>query len=136
MKRIYQAGSTLTQREQKILRAVILDYVRAAKPISSRYIQRHNIPQVSSATIRNTLHRLEEMGYLVQPHTSAGRIPSDSGYRYYVDNLISSAIIQQRWLNLFRKELKAVTFDLNQIMDKTALLLSKLTWCKLDRTAS
>ncbi len=127
MKKIYQAGSTLTQREQKVLRAVILDYVRAAKPVSSRYIQQYNIPQVSSATIRNTLHRLEEMGYLVQPHTSAGRIPADSGYRYYVDNLIGSAIIQQRWLNLFRKELKAVTFDLNQIMDKTALLLSKLT---------
>lgn len=127
MKRIYQASSTLTQREQAVLKAVILNYIQAAKPISSLLIQQHDIPQVSSATIRNTLHRLEELGYLVQPHTSAGRIPSDCGYRYYVDYLISSAIIQQHWLNLIRKELKAVAFDLNQIMDKTALLLSKLT---------
>jgi heat-inducible transcriptional repressor len=127
MKRISQASLTLTQREQRILKAVILNYIQAAKPISSKYIQQNDVPQVSSATIRNTLHRLEELGYLVQPHTSAGRIPSDNGYRFYVDNLISGAMIQQRWLNLIRKELNAVTFDLNQIMDKTALLLSKLT---------
>lgn len=78
----------LDQRKQTILRAVIFEYVRGAEPIGSEMLAAKYELGVKGATIRNELSDLAEMGYLEQPHTSAGRIPSDRGYRYFVDRLI------------------------------------------------
>ncbi|MEE8346642.1 MAG: hypothetical protein V3S20_04765 [Dehalococcoidia bacterium] len=72
----------LTERRQQLLRFIVDEYVRTAQPVASgAIVRRYELP-VSSATIRNEMARLEDEGYIVQPHTSAGRIPSDRGYRY------------------------------------------------------
>ena len=78
----------LSERKQKILQAIIDEYVTSAEPVGSRAISKRNELGLSSATIRNEMADLEDMGYLVKPHTSAGRIPSDSGYRFYVNSLM------------------------------------------------
>ena len=75
----------LTERKKKILRAVVESYVQTAEPVGSKAILELADLNVSSATIRNELADLTELGYLEQPHTSAGRIPSAAGYRLYVD---------------------------------------------------
>jgi heat-inducible transcriptional repressor len=83
----------LSKRKQAVLRAVVNEYTSTAEPVGSRTIFRRHGLGVSSATIRNEMADLEEMGYLEQPHTSAGRIPSDLGYRYYVDHLMELDVL-------------------------------------------
>ena len=78
----------LDQRKKTILKAIIQTYLETGEPVGSRTISKYTDLNLSSATIRNEMSDLEEMGYILQPHTSAGRIPSDMGYRYYVDELI------------------------------------------------
>lgn len=78
----------LDERKIKILNAVIQTYLDTGEPVGSRTISRNSDLNLSSATIRNEMSDLEELGYIIQPHTSAGRIPSDKGYRFYVDHLI------------------------------------------------
>ena len=78
----------LTERRERLLRFIVDEYVRTAQPVASNsVVQRTGLP-VSSATIRNEMARLEDEGYIVQPHTSAGRMPTDKGYRYYVEALM------------------------------------------------
>ena len=78
----------LDERKTKILKAIIKTYLETGEPVGSRTISKYTDLNLSSATIRNEMSDLEELGYIVQPHTSAGRIPSDQGYRFYVDNLM------------------------------------------------
>ena len=78
----------LDERKQKILHAIIQNYLETGEPVGSRTISKYAELGLSSATIRNEMSDLEEMGYIIQPHTSAGRIPSDMGYRFYVDQLM------------------------------------------------
>lgn len=79
----------LDERKKKILNAIIRNYQETGEPVGSRTISKYSDLQLSSATIRNEMSDLEEMGYILQPHTSAGRIPSDKGYRLYVDALMA-----------------------------------------------
>lgn len=76
----------LTDRKKRILKAIIRTYMETGEPVGSRTISKDKDLNVSSATIRNEMSDLTDMGYIVQPHTSAGRIPSDKGYRLYVDD--------------------------------------------------
>ena len=78
----------LTDRKKRILKAIIRTYMETGEPVGSRTISKDKDLNVSSATIRNEMSDLTDMGYIVQPHTSAGRIPSDKGYRLYVDELM------------------------------------------------
>ena len=78
----------LDERKMKILKAIIRNYLETGEPVGSRTISKYTDLKLSSATIRNEMADLEEMGYILQPHTSAGRIPSDKGYRLYVDQLM------------------------------------------------
>ena len=78
----------LDERKEKILNAIIQTYLETGEPVGSRTISKYSDLKLSSATIRNEMSDLEEMGYIIQPHTSAGRIPSDKGYRFYVDQII------------------------------------------------
>ena len=78
----------LNERKKRILQAVVLNFIKSAEPVGSRTIARSYRIGLSSATIRNEMADLEDMGYLSQPHTSAGRIPSQKGYRYFVDHLM------------------------------------------------
>ena len=81
-------GLELDERKTKILEAIISNYLETGEPVGSRTISKYTDLNLSSATIRNEMSDLEEMGYILQPHTSAGRIPSDKGYRFYVDRIM------------------------------------------------
>ena len=81
-------GLELDERKTKILEAIIGNYLETGEPVGSRTISKYTDLNLSSATIRNEMSDLEEMGYIIQPHTSAGRIPSDKGYRFYVDRIM------------------------------------------------
>ena len=79
----------IDDRKFKILQAVVRNYLETGEPVGSRTISKYTDLNLSSATIRNEMADLEELGYILQPHTSAGRIPSDKGYRLYVDHMMA-----------------------------------------------
>jgi len=89
----------MDERKKRVLSAIINDYIANAEPVGSRTISKFTDLNLSSATIRNEMSDLEELGYIVQPHTSAGRIPSDKGYRLYVDTMMQSRMqeVEQMW---------------------------------------
>jgi len=116
----------LDARKQTILRAVVVEYVRGAEPVGSEMIATRYEMGVKSATIRNELADLSDLGFLEQPHTSAGRIPSDLGYRYYVDRFIVEPEISPE----MRKQLKSTTEEgdaLQELLSETTRALSRLT---------
>lgn len=116
----------LDARKQTILRAVIFEYVRGAEPIGSEMLAAKYELGVKGATIRNELSDLAEMGYLEQPHTSAGRIPSDRGYRYFVDRLIVTGDPAQE----SKAKVKEATEEgdaLQELLTETTRVLSRLT---------
>ncbi|MCD6441542.1 MAG: heat-inducible transcription repressor HrcA [Candidatus Marinimicrobia bacterium] len=119
--------TTLTSREQAILRAAVTRYIQTTYPVSSGQIHKSFISHISTATIRNTLHELCDKGYLLQPFTSSGRIPSDRGYRFFVDTLTPEIVFRDELTGLIKNELQEATSDINIIMDKTSALLSKTT---------
>lgn len=80
----------ITKRQEKILSEVVRAYINLAKPVSSRWLEKKHDFGVSPATIRNEMQKLTELGYISQPHTSAGRIPTDRGYRFFVDGLLEN----------------------------------------------
>ena len=99
----------LNERKQRILHAVITDYIQTAEPVGSRTISRHYQLDLSAATIRNEMADLEELGYLTQPHTSAGRIPTQQGYRFYVDTLMDAESLseeEEKFLTKFFNKLQ------------------------------
>ena len=83
-------GGDLSQRKKLILRSVIESHISTGEPIGSKYLMTNSEIPYSSATIRNEMAELESLGYLEQPHTSAGRVPTSLGYRFYVDTLMES----------------------------------------------
>ncbi|KFF41525.1 MAG: heat-inducible transcription repressor HrcA [Candidatus Atelocyanobacterium thalassa isolate SIO64986] len=119
----------LNQRYQKILRAAVQHYIATAEPVGSNTLVREYNLSISSATIRNTLGKLEKAGFLYQPHTSAGRIPSDFGYRIYVDNLMIPDHNCTR--NIKRKlnqQLDSKVYDCNEtFLQKVAQILANLS---------
>ncbi|MCR3921193.1 MAG: heat-inducible transcriptional repressor HrcA [Firmicutes bacterium] len=119
----------LNERKQQILHAIVTDYIQTAEPVGSRTLSRHYQFKLSAATIRNEMADLEELGFLTQPHTSAGRIPSQQGYRFYVDTLMDTASLTQYeedyLTGLFTKVQKKQEID--QIIQQTARALSLMT---------
>ena len=106
----------LDERKLKILQAVVRNYLATGEPVGSRTISKYTDLNLSSATIRNEMADLEELGFIFQPHTSAGRIPSDKGYRLYVDTLMSDKI----------KEVEVLKEDLVQKADKMENILQNM----------
>jgi heat-inducible transcriptional repressor len=86
--------ATLTERQISLLNTIVKEYVDSANPVSSHLIEKRYDFEVSPATIRNDMQRLTEQGFLFQPHTSAGRVPTDRGYRLFVDNLLQEEIAE------------------------------------------
>src|SRR5215210_9034481 len=82
-------AESLADRQASILRAIVREYIRSGEPVGSKHLVDRGSIGVSSATVRNEMARLEELGYVRQPHTSAGRVPTDRGYRAYVDQLMA-----------------------------------------------
>ncbi|HZX46879.1 MAG TPA: heat-inducible transcriptional repressor HrcA [Clostridia bacterium] len=117
----------MDERKLRILQAVIADYISTAQPIGSRTIAKKYKLGISSATIRNEMSDLEEMGYLEQPHTSAGRVPSERGYRLYVDRLMQIKNLSRREQEIIVRELGDRMDEIESIIRKTARILSQLT---------
>jgi len=117
----------LTERQKLILRAVVDDYVMTAEPVGSRTVSKREGVGFSAATIRNEMADLEEMGYLEQPHTSAGRIPSHKGYRYYVDHLMEPARLSRMEMMAFRRFFARKRDEVEQVIQETASILSQMT---------
>ena len=99
----------LTERRANILQFVVSEYIESATPVGSETVVRKYGIRVSPATIRNEMVRLEEAGYLMQPHTSAGRIPSDLGYRYYVESLMQEEELDEEMERTIRHQDSAAT---------------------------
>ena len=117
----------LNERKRKILQAIIDEYIGTAEPVGSRAISKKQDLGLSSATIRNEMADLEEMGYLIQPYTSAGRIPSDAGYRFYVNQLMHRYQISMEAVAKLQKELESRVNKLDIIIRRAGMLASALT---------
>ena len=117
----------LNDRKRKILQAIIDEYIGTAEPVGSRTISKKENLGLSSATIRNEMADLEEMGYLIQPHTSAGRIPSDAGYRFYVNSLMSNYKIGMEAVSQLRNLLETRVSQLEKLIKYAAAIASSLT---------
>ena len=117
----------LDERKCKILQAIIDDYISTAEPVGSRSIARKYDMGVGPATIRNEMADLELLGYLEQPHTSAGRIPSAKGYRFYVDCLMAHQELSDQEINLINSWYHAKVRRLEEVFQETARILSRLT---------
>ncbi len=117
----------LDKRKAFILATVVYEYVATAEPVGSNTLtQKYNLG-VSSATIRNEMAELEAAGYLVQPHTSAGRVPSDAGYRTYVDRLMTPETLETSDQRRIHDEFRAASRELDDVIEHTTRLLGALT---------
>jgi heat-inducible transcriptional repressor len=119
--------SDLGPRKSAILRAVVEEYVRSGEPVGSETIAERSALGVSSATIRNEMAALEEMGFLSHPHTSAGRIPTDAGYRHYVDSLPAGGRLRDAQRRAITGYFAEVIVDLEEVLKGSVQLLSRLT---------
>ena len=117
-------GMQLDERKTKILQAVIRNYLETGEPVGSRTISKYTDLNLSSATIRNEMADLEEMGYILQPHTSAGRIPSDLGYRLYVDMMMKE---KEKEVDELKELLIEKEGKLDHLLKQTAKLLATNT---------
>jgi heat-inducible transcriptional repressor len=118
---------SLTERERRVLEAVVLSYVETAEPVGSRTVARRFGLGVSAATIRNAMSDLEEKGFLFHPHTSAGRVPTDRAYRLYVDSLMRFPSFTARQEERLREDLMAEGSAVSAVVRRAAQVLSVLT---------
>lgn len=114
----------LNERKLKILKAVIQNYLETGEPVGSRTISKYTDLNLSSATIRNEMADLEELGYILQPHTSAGRIPSDKGYRLYVDMLMQD---KEQEVTEIKEQMLQKADKMDQLLKQAARVLANST---------
>ena len=121
------AKNELSERKKRILKAIVDAHIVDGEPVGSKYIMQDEHLNCSSATIRNEMAELEALGYLEQPHTSAGRVPSELGYRFYVDTLIESYAMTTTEIAEINKLLKSKMNELDQILMAASKLAGNLT---------
>ena len=121
------ARNELSERKKRILKAIVDAHIVDGEPVGSKYIMQDEHLNCSSATIRNEMAELEALGYLEQPHTSAGRVPSELGYRFYVDSLIESYAMTTTEITEINKLLKSKMNELDQILMAASKLAGNLT---------
>ncbi|MCW8823051.1 MAG: heat-inducible transcriptional repressor HrcA [Ignavibacteriaceae bacterium] len=117
----------LNQREKAILRSVVQQFILTATPVGSRYITKNYNIGYSPATVRNIMSDLEDSGYINHPHTSAGRVPTDKGYRYYVDSLMDIEKLNSKEKNLIDRSLNILLDETDELVKITSKLLSSIT---------
>ena len=117
----------LTERKKRILRAIIESYIETAEPVGSKAVAANIGIEVSSATIRNEMSDLEELGYLDQPHTSAGRVPSHKAYRLYVDRLLQVGNLSPEETKKIQAHLRERTSQVQEVIRSAAQVLSDAT---------
>ncbi|MFS0780853.1 heat-inducible transcriptional repressor HrcA [Bacillus sp. 1P06AnD] len=117
----------LTERQLLILQVIVDDFIQSAQPVGSRSLSKKSEITFSSATIRNDMADLEELGFIEKTHTSSGRVPSEKGYRYYVDHLLTPKLVTgnefQKLNSLFADKI----YELEQVVQKSAQILSEIT---------
>src|SRR5512136_1494548 len=114
-------------RKRAILKAIIEDYIFTGEPVGSRTLSKHYGLGFSPATIRNDIADLEELGYLTHPHTSAGRIPSEKGYRLYVDQLMRLSEMSLEEVHSIRQGMETKIDELDRLVRQTSTVLSLIT---------
>ena len=114
----------VNERGRKILEAVIRDYIRTAEPVGSRTLSRSSGLSLSPATIRNVMADLEDIGLLDQPYTSAGRVPTDKGLRYYVDTILEVKNISDREREAIEQQFSGITPEIDQLIKRSSKVLS------------
>ncbi len=117
----------MENRKQAILRAVVQEFTTSAVPVGSQALQSRYFVNLSSATIRSELAELADLGYLSQPHTSAGRMPTDSGYRYFVDFLMNLEPIPDRVKAYISEELSSAPADVQGMVERMAMTVAAVT---------
>lgn len=117
----------LSERKMRILKTLIDDYIQTAQPVGSRTISKKHELGLSSATIRNEMADLEEMGYITQPHTSAGRVPSDKGYRLYVDHLMQAHTLAFDEIQQIRSAIQRRLNEINSLIVRASDIISTIT---------
>ena len=119
---------SLNDRAQQLLRVLVESYIRDGQPVGSRALSRESGLSLSSATIRNVMADLEELGFVVSPHTSAGRIPTDRGYRFFVDTLLRSRPLEGVAVDELRQQFGPnLTGDPKALVANASQLLSNVT---------
>lgn len=117
----------LTERKLNILKAIVKDYIETAEAVGSRTLSKKYNLGVSAATIRNDMADLEELGYLIQPHTSSGRVPSEKGYKLYVDSLMNGSELNDIEKHLIEETIHSNMNYMKDMIHETSKLISKLT---------
>ncbi len=117
----------LTDRQLLILQVIIDDFIRSAQPVGSRSLSKKDEISFSSATIRNEMSDLEELGFIEKTHTSSGRVPSEKGYRYYVDHLLSPQQLNNQDILKLRSVFAEKIYEMEKVVQKSAKILSELT---------
>lgn len=117
----------MDDRKLKILQVIIDDFIRTAQPVGSRTLAKKYGLGISSATIRNEMADLEDLGLLTQPHTSAGRVPSEDGYRLYVDSLMQNRTLDIQQKDLIRKLLLHRVIEIDDVIAQTSTIMSEMT---------
>jgi heat-inducible transcriptional repressor len=120
------SGSPIGDREREILTAIVETFIATGDPVGSRTLARSNREGLSPATIRNVMADLADAGYLEQPHTSAGRVPSSEAYRYYVEQLTGKASLSQEDQGIIKDSLHGVS-DVEEFMERTSHVLSLIS---------
>ena len=118
---------SLDARRRQILEAIIHCHIMTAQPVGSRVIAKRYDLGLSAATIRNTMADLEELGLVTQPHTSAGRIPTENGYRYYVDSLMEVSTLSEGERSKIQRSYGDVRREFDHLMQQTSRILSNLS---------
>ncbi|MDR2091645.1 MAG: heat-inducible transcriptional repressor HrcA [Clostridiales bacterium] len=117
----------LSKRKKEILKAVIDDFIATANPVSSQDIKDKHLNEVSSATIRSELAALEEMGYLTQPHISAGRVPSNAAYKLYASELMQNKPLTKKDIEIIKGQFDGRLYDMEEVIKKAAKIISDMT---------
>ena len=116
----------LSEREKIILRHIIEDFILTANPVGSRYISKKTDIKLSPATIRNVMSDLEDLFYITHPHTSGGRVPTDKGYRYFVDELMDIEPLKSNEKTKIRKMVEEADLSGDEIFKEVSKILGKL----------
>ena len=120
-------GNGLSDRKKLILKAIVEAHIQDGEPVGSKYLTENRQLTCSSATIRNEMAELEDLGYLEQPHTSAGRVPSKQGYRLYVDTLLEDYAMTAKDIAKINQLMKIKMAELDSILDKASKVATELT---------
>lgn len=117
----------LTERERQVFISIVQCFIESAEPVGSRYLAKYAELNLSPASIRNVMMDLEEKGLIAQPHTSAGRIPTDNGYRFYVDSLMRNVRLTPNARRSIMEQLSRFSEDVDMIIDKASHVLSDIS---------